>query len=111
MVCHLVACSYANARRSGAASSYRFPVNIMPCGRLLIKPHGVTTAGWPVRLVVVRLELPDPVVTNGGGGAINASIFRMSSVRARCARMYSTAGIKRAVRKEFGQSPAFCPDN
>ena len=34
---------------------------------------------------------------------MNVSISRMSSVRARWARMYSTAGTKRCVRKAFGQ--------
>jgi len=37
-----------------------------------------------------------------------AAIFRASSVRARWARMYSTAGMKRHVRKVLGQASGAC---
>ena len=49
-----------------------------------------------------RLALPVGE-TNTSYCDMSASILRLSSVRARCARMYSTAGTKRCVRNEFGQ--------
>ena len=74
-------------------------------------PHGTTTAGWPVRFGIVKLALPGAGETKTSQFAISLSISRINRVRARCARRYSTAGMNRAVRKVFGQSPGFCPDS
>src|SRR5207237_4895840 len=113
IVCHFVACSNANATRSGDASSYKPPVNMIARGRLgvPVKPQGTQTAGWPVRLVMIKLALPGAGETKTSHCDINLSISRISSTRARCARRYSTAGMKREVRNEFGQSPASCPES
>src|SRR4029079_6878125 len=111
IVCHLVACSNAKATRNGDASSYTPPVNIMAAGRLLTNPEGVTTAGCPVRLVMSKLALPGAGLTNTSHWDINFSICPIRMVRARCARMYSTAGMKREVRKVLGQSFSDCPDS
>jgi hypothetical protein len=45
IVCHFVACSNARATRSGEASSYKPPVNMIARGRLLMNPQGTHTAG------------------------------------------------------------------
>ena len=76
-----------------------------------MNPHGVTTAGWPVRFVINRLALPGAGVTKTSHFDIKESISRISRVRARCARMYSTAGMKREVRKLLGQSLALWLDS
>ena len=66
------------------------------------KPHFITTCGLPVRLVVVSSACDG--ITTTSQSAMNFSNFSTSIVRARCARMYSTAGISREERKLFGQS-------
>src|SRR5205807_115031 len=113
IVCHFVAFSNASATRKGAASSYSPPVNMMARGRLgvPVKPHGTQMAGCPVRFVIIRLALPGAGETNTSHCDISLSISRISSTRARCARKYSTAGMKREVRNELGQSKASCPDS
>src|ERR1035438_4855544 len=78
---------------------------------VLMKPQGTTAAGCPVKLVMVKLALLGAGETNTSHLLIKSSILPISSVRARCARRYSTAGIKREVRKEFGQSWGDCPDS
>src|ERR1043166_2816628 len=84
------------------------PVNRMLCGALSIKPQGVATWGWPVRLVICSVA--EPVgVTSTSQFRMNISICCCSSVRARIARMYSTAGIRREVRKLLGPTPASLP--
>ena len=56
-----------------------------------VRSTGTDIAGWPVRLVRARLRLlVDERKTSYCD--INVSISRMTSVRARWARMYSTAG-------------------
>src|SRR5437660_9520684 len=74
IVCQLVAFSNASATRSGEASSYKPPVNMIACGRccsgpllgpgISRKPQGRHTAGWPVRFVIVKLALPGAGETN-----------------------------------------------
>src|SRR5215207_10565378 len=80
-------------------------------GKLFTNPQGNTTAGCPVRFVTSKLALPGAGLTNTSHCDINFSISRISSVRARCARRYSTAGINRDVRNVLGQSFGDCPDN
>lgn len=107
IVCHFVACSKAKATRSGEASSYKPPVNIIArgsmfvCGGLLRNPQGTQTAGCPVRFVMVRLALLGAGETNTSHCDMNLSISRINSTRARCARRYSTAGMKREVRNRW----------
>src|SRR5258708_33418 len=111
IVCHFVACSNARATRKGAASSYKPPVNMIARGNLLTKPQGTQTAGWPVRFVIVKLALPGAGETKTSHCDISLSISRINKTRARCARKYSTAGMKREVRNVFGQSPLSCPES
>src|SRR6266849_10007044 len=93
----------------GEPSSYTFPVNTNPDGELLLtKPQGTTICGFPVRFVTSN-EPPNGGETITSQSAMNFSISRISKVLARCARMYSTAGITREVRKLFGQSFGRCP--
>src|ERR1035438_10439438 len=72
-----------------------------------VNPHFITTCGLPVRFVVVKSEFGG--MTRTSQSAMNFSNLAINSVRARCARMYSTAGISRDVRKVLGQSPALWP--
>jgi len=101
-VCHFVARSNASATRNGETSSYTPPVNMIAAGRSFTNPQGITTAGCPVRFVTSRLALPGAGLTNTSHCDINFSISRISRVRTRCARRYSTAGINREVRNVFG---------
>jgi len=97
--------------------SQRSNLVINPTGKhnrlrqVITKPQGTTTAGCPVRLVTSKLALPGAGETKQSHCAISFSISCISRVRARCARRYSTAGIRRDVRNVLGQSPADCPDN
>src|ERR1035441_7595643 len=72
-----------------------------------VNPHFITTCGFPVRFVVVNSEFGG--ITSTSQSVMNFSNFAINRVRTRCARMYSTAGISRAVRNAFGQSPKACP--
>src|ERR1051325_6152980 len=76
IVCHFVAFSNASATRSGEASSYKPPVNMIARGRLgvPVKPHGTQTVGWPVILVMMRLALPGAGATKTSHCDMNLSI-------------------------------------
>src|SRR5437660_12601400 len=78
IVCHCVAFSNASATRSGDASSYKPPVNMIDCGRCCSgpwlrpgvsrKPQGRHTAGSPVRIVIGKLALLGAGETNASHG-------------------------------------------
>src|SRR5437773_8860190 len=57
MVCHGVTCSNARPTRNTVASSKSLPVTIRLIGMPSVNPAVTTRAGWPVKLVIVRLSL------------------------------------------------------
>src|SRR6266849_2738744 len=64
-------------------------------------PHFSEIAGCPVRFVTLSV-LSLPPLRKTSYFDISSSIWRIRIVRARCARRYSTAGMKRDDLKVFG---------
>ena len=102
--CHFhVSRARRRARRAAPSPRRRaVPSPSAPPARCRRSPARSAIAGCPVRFVMPRLALPVGD-RNTSYCDISLSISRMSSVRARCARMYSTAGTNRCVRNVFGQ--------